>query len=125
VSSPTEAQPPPLTWVALDLLAALVVINAIFLALLRTGGPFIGLVLYAILLWRWQQRDYRAAAVGGLAGLAVHAVEVVTTGWSAYPALMALNLILPAVLVPVAWLAGQRARQEDDAKRGGNANANR
>jgi hypothetical protein len=69
----------------------------VFLALLRTGGPLIGLVLYAVLLRRWWQRDYRAAAVGGPAGLAVHVVEVVTMGWSAYPVLMALNLILPDV----------------------------
>jgi hypothetical protein len=107
---------PPLAWVALGLLAALVAINAVFLALLRMGGPFIGFVLYAVLLWRWRQRDYRAAVVGGLAGLVVHVVEVVTTGRSAYPALMALNLILPAVLTPVAWLAGQRAQQENGSK---------
>jgi hypothetical protein len=49
-------------------------------------------------------------------GLAVHVVEVATIGWSAYPALMALNLILPAVLTPVAWLAGQRAQQKDGSK---------
>jgi uncharacterized membrane protein len=115
----------PLAWVALGLLAALVATNLIFLALLRVSGPLIGFVLYAVLLWRWWQRDYRAAVVGGLVGLAVHVVEVATIGWSAYPALMALNLILPAVLAPVAWLAGQRARQEDDSKRGSNANANR
>lgn len=116
VSSPTEAQRPPLAWVALGLLAALVVTNAAFLALLQTGGPLIGLVLYAVLLWRWQQRDYRAAVVGGLAGLVVHVVEVVAMGWSTYPALMALNLILPAVLALVAWLADQRAQQEDGNK---------
>jgi hypothetical protein len=102
-----------LAWVALGLLAALVVTNAVFLALLKTGGPLIGLVLYVVLLWRWRQRDYRAAVVGGLAGLAVHVVEVIITGWSAYPALVALNLILPAVLALVAWLAGQRAPQGD------------
>jgi len=100
----------PLAWVALGLLAALVATNAIFLALLRAGGALIGLVFYAVLLWRWQQRDYRAVVVGGFAGLAVHVVEVVTMGWSACPVLMALNLILPAVLALVAWLAGQRAR---------------
>lgn len=100
----------PLAWVALGLLAALVATNLIFLALLRVSGPLIGFVLYAVLLWRWWQRDYRAAVVGGLVGLAVHMVEVITTGWSAYPALVALNLILPAVLTPVAWLAGQRAQ---------------
>ena len=55
-------------WVALGLLTALVVTNAVFLALLRMGGPFIGLVLYAVLLWRWRQRDYRAAVVEGLRG---------------------------------------------------------
>jgi hypothetical protein len=116
MSSPTEAQRPPLAWVALGLLAALVVTNAIFLVLLQTGGPLIGLVLYAVLLWRWKQRDYRATVVGGFVGLAVHVVEVVTMGWSVYPAFMALNLILPAVLAPMAWLAGQQAQQEDGSK---------
>ena len=108
----SRTEKPP-DWVALGLLTALVVTNAVFLVLLRMGGPFIGLVLYAVLLWRWRQRDYRAAVVGGLVGLAVHVVEVAIIGWSAYPALMAFNLILPAVLAPVAWLAGQRAQQED------------
>ena len=112
MSSPTEAQRPPLAWVALGLLAALAVTNAALLALLHTGGPLIGLVLYAVLLWRWRRRDYRAAVVGGLTGLAVHVVEVVSMGWSAYPALLALNLILPAVLAFVAWLADRRAEQE-------------
>jgi hypothetical protein len=49
--------------------------------------------------------------VGGILGLAVHVVEVVMMGWSTYPILMALNLILPALLVPVAWLAGRQAQQ--------------
>lgn len=116
MSSPTEAQRPPLAWIALGLLAALVVTNAIFLVLLQTGGPLIGLVLYAVLLWRWKQRDYQATVVGGVVGLAVHVVEVVTMGWSVYPAFIALNLILPAVLAPVAWLAGQQAQPEDGSK---------
>ena len=109
MSSPTEAQRPPLAWVALGLLAALVVTNAIFLALLQTGGPLIALVVYAVLLWRWWQRNDRVVMVGGLAGLAVHVVEVVSMGWSAYPALMTLNLLLPALLAPIAWRADQRA----------------
>jgi hypothetical protein len=116
VSSPAGAQRPPLVWVALGLLAALVATNAAFLALLQTGGPLIGLVLYAVLLWRWRQRDYQAAVVGGLAGLVVHAVEVITTGWSPYPALMGLNLILPAALTPTAWLARRGAQPGDGGK---------
>ena len=116
MSSPTGAQRPPLAWVALGLLAALVATNAAFLALLHTGGPIIGLVLYAVLLWRWLRRDYRAAVVGGLAGLAVHASEVTTTGWSACPALMALNLSLPAVLTLTAWLAKRGAQPKDGSK---------
>ncbi|RLC75536.1 MAG: hypothetical protein DRJ03_08905 [Chloroflexi bacterium] len=110
----SRAEMPPLTWVALGLLAALAATNALFLALLQTGGPFIGLVLYAVLLYRWQQRDYRAAVIGGLAGLAVHIVEVATVGWSDYPTLVTLNLILPAALAPVAWLVDRQARQADD-----------
>ena len=105
MSSPTEAQRPLSAWVALGLVAALVVTNATFLVLLQTGGPLMGLVLYAVLLWRWKQRDYRATVVGGSIGLAVHVVEAITMGWSAYPALMALNLILPALLAPVAWFS--------------------
>ena len=109
----SRTERPPLAWVTLGLLVALVATNAVFLALLQSGGPLIGLMLYAVLLWRWRQRDYRAATMGGLAGLAVHIVEGVATGWSAYPVLITLNLILPTVLAPVAWLAGQRAQQED------------
>jgi hypothetical protein len=100
----------PARWVALALLVALVATNAVFLALLRTGGPLIGLTCYAILLalvWRGRQRDYQTAAIAGLAGLLVHATEVVAVGWTAYPVLLALNLILPALLAPAAWLAGR------------------
>ena len=104
------------TWIALGLLAMLVVTNVAFLALLQTGGPLIGLVFYAVLLWRWRRRDYQAAVVGGLAGLPVHVAEVAIAGWPAYPVLMAPNLILPVVLAPIAWSAGQRARQEDSSK---------
>ncbi len=91
---------PPLAWAILGLLAALTATNAAFLALLQTGGPLIGLMLYAVLLWRWRQYDYQAAVV-----------EVVTTGRSPYPVFTALNLLLPAVLVPVAWLADWQGRQ--------------
>ena len=108
---PVKVQRQPLAWVGLGLLSALVVTNAAFLALLQTGGPLIGLVLYAVLLWRWRHCDDRAVVVGGLAGLAVHVAEVMTMGWSAYPVLMALNLILPAGLAGVAWSAGRRAEQ--------------
>ena len=103
-----------LAWVVVGLLATLVATNVVLAILLRTGGPLIGAVLYAVLLvlaWRGQPRCYRAAVVGGLVGLAVHVVEVAIVGWSAYPALMTLNLILPAVLAPLAWLTSQRGRK--------------
>ena len=97
-------------WVALRLLAALVATNAVLFILLRTGGPLIGLVFYSALLWRWKKRDFRAGVIGGIAGLAVHGVEIVSVGWSPYPFLMALNLILPALLAWAAWLAMRRAK---------------
>ena len=105
-----NARCPPLAWVALGLLVALVATNAVFLLLLRTGGPLIGLVFYVALLvivWRRRRPDWRPVMVGGLVGLAVHIVEVIVAGWTAYPLLVALNLILPAALVLVAWLAGR------------------
>ena len=101
---------PPLAWVAIGLLVALVTTNVVFLVLMHTGGPLIGLVFYLALLvavWRRRQPDYRPVVVGGLVGLAVHIVEVILVGWTTYPLLMALNLILPTVLVSAAWLAGR------------------
>jgi len=103
---------PPLAWIGSGLLVTLVMTNGVFLVLVQKGGPLIGLVLYAILLWRWRRRDDQAVVVGALAGLVVHLVEVITMGWSTYPVLMALNLILPAALTPVAWAIARRARQE-------------
>jgi hypothetical protein len=106
----------PLAWVGLGLLAALVATNATFLVLQRAGGPLIGMGFYGVLLvlaWRGWQRNRQTVMVGGLLGLAVHGVEVVALGWSAYPVLMALNLILPAALAGVAWAAGYRAQHMD------------
>ncbi len=94
-------------WVALGLITALVATNAVLFFFLQTGGPLIGLVLYLVLLWRWKKRDLQAGVIGGVVGLAVHLAEVVTLGWSTYPVLMALNLILPALLASSAWLAGR------------------
>jgi hypothetical protein len=105
-----NAKRPPLAWLALGLLVALVVTNAVFLLLLRTGGPLIGLAFYVALLvivWRRRRPDWRPVMVGGLVGVAVHIVEVVVAGWTAYPLLVALNMTLPAALVLVAWLAGR------------------
>ena len=92
------------------LLAALVVANIALLILLETGGPLIGLVFYLVLLslsLRARQRYHRLLMVGGLVGLGVHLVEVLTIGWSDYPGLMALNLALPAALGLLAWVAHQ------------------
>ena len=109
-----RAKKTPLAWVTLCLLVSLVATNVAFLILLRTGGPLIGIALYAILLvvaCRGQQRGNREAMIGGLVGLAVHVAEATTLGWTPYPALMALNIILPAVLASVAWLAGRSTRR--------------
>ena len=100
----------PLGWVILGLLAALVATNIALLVLLRTGGPLIGLGFYLILLvlaFRSEQRDHRLLMAGGLLGLAVHVVEVIVMGSSAYPLLLALNLVLPATLALSAWAAGR------------------
>jgi hypothetical protein len=104
----------PLDWVILGLLAALVATNIAFLILLRTGGPLIGLAFYLVLLaltFRPRQRDHRSVMVGGLVGLAVHVVEAATLGWSVYPVLMVLNLVLPAGLALVAWVADRGPRR--------------
>ena len=99
-----------LAWATLGILGALVVTNVTFLILVRTGGPLVGAAFYLALLvvvWRGRQPDYRPVVVGGLVGVVVHIVEVILVGWATYPLLIALNLILPAVLVPTAWLASR------------------
>jgi hypothetical protein len=109
-----SAKKTPLAWVALSLLAALVATNVAFLVLLRTGGPLIGIAFYAVLLavaCRGQQRGNRDVMVGSLVGLAVHVAEAAILGWTPYPALMALNIVLPAALASMAWLAGRSVRR--------------
>ena len=100
-----------LDWIALGLLGTLVTANALLLALHRTGGPAIGIVLYSVVLWRWLRGDYGAALIGGLMGMFVHVVEAVCTGWTRCPPLGALNLLLPTILVPLAWARGRKAQR--------------
>jgi hypothetical protein len=109
----------PLDRVMLGLLAALVVTNITFLILLRTGGPLIGLAFYLVLLahtLRSGQRDHRSLMVGGLVGLTVHLLEAATMGWSVYPMLMVLNLVLPAGLALAAWVEVRGPRRVADNK---------
>ena len=109
----SEPERAPLDWVVLGLLGALVVTNIALLLLLWTGGPLIGLGFYLVLLalsLRARPRDHRPALVGGLLGLAVHVVEVVIMGWSDYPLLVGLNLVLPAALAGSAWAADHGLR---------------
>ena len=98
----------PLEWIVLVLVAALVVTNLAFLILLWTVGPLIGLAFYLVLLvltFRRGRRDHRPVMVGGLVGLVVHGLEAAMVGWSVYPVLMVLNLVLPAGLALTAWMA--------------------
>jgi hypothetical protein len=100
-----------LDWFILGLLAALVATNVALLILVWTGGPLIGLGFYLVLLalnLRATRRDHRLAMVGGLLGFAVHVVEAATMGWSDYPALVVLNLALPAALALSAWAVDRR-----------------
>ena len=104
----------PLDWGILGLLASLVVANMTFLILQGTGGPLLGLVFYLVLFalaWRGRQRAHRSVVVGGFVGLVVHAVEVAAMGWSDYPVLVALNLVLPAMLALLAWSADRGPRR--------------
>jgi hypothetical protein len=107
-----------LMWVIPGLLTAAVGTNMALLVLLRAGGALIGIVFYLALLgvlWYRKAHGLRAVTVGGLAGFVVHVAEVVWMGWSDYPALMVLNLLLPALMVFFAWTAG---RQVESGHRG-------
>ena len=95
----------PAAWAALAALVALVAANGVLAAPSRTLGPLAGILLYSALIWRWLRRDYQAGIVGGGAGLVIHIIEVVGGGWTALPLLMALNLVLPALLGLMSWLA--------------------
>jgi hypothetical protein len=114
-----RAKKTPLAWATVGLLAAIVATNVAFLVLLRTSGPLIGIAFYAVLLvvvCSGQQHGNRAVTMGSLVGLVVHVAEATILGWTPYPALMVLNIVLPAVLACVAWLAGRQLSQENSGK---------
>ncbi len=101
-----------LTWAIRGLLAGLIATNLWYLALLRSGGPLVGVIFYGALLvlsFRPRQRHERAPMIGGAVGLAIHVAEVALAGWSAYPVLMVLNLVLAAGLLAMAWVAVRRS----------------
>jgi hypothetical protein len=107
-----------LDWAVLGLLAALVATNAAFLIVQRTGGPAIGTAFYLVLLiltWGQRKRDHRKVVLGGLVGLAVHAIEVIALDWPAQPLLLVLNLTLPVPLVAAAWVADRRPERAGDS----------
>ena len=109
----------PLEWVILGVLLALVATNITFLLLRRTAGPLIGVAFYLVLLvrtFRARQRDYRLAIVVGIVGLVAHLAEAAASGWSAYPALVMLNLVLPAILALSAWAAERRPPRAASSK---------
>jgi hypothetical protein len=95
---------PPLAWLALGLLIALVATNAVFVILSRKAGPLIGVVFYGMLVWRWYRHKYQDGFVGGGIGLVVHLLEVILAGWEDYSVLVALNIVLPALLILVSGL---------------------
>jgi hypothetical protein len=98
----------PLDGIIVAVLVALLLTNLALYVRMRTGGPLIGLAFYLVLLaisLRQGKASHRPVMVGGLLGLVVHVVEVVTMGWPVYRALMALNLLLPAGLALAAWAA--------------------
>lgn len=95
---------PPLTWVALGLLIALVATNVAFMIVSQKIGPLIGSVFYGVLIWRWCRHKYQDGIVGGGIGLVVHQLEVIFMGWEDYAVPLALNLILPVPLILVSGL---------------------
>lgn len=105
-----------LDWIVLGLLAALVVANALLLALRRAAGPLVGLLVYGGLLWRWERGDCWAAFVGSLIGMTVHVLRVGTIGFSQVALLDALNLFLPTVLAPLTWAKCQGERRDAQDK---------
>ena len=90
---------PALAWLALGLLIALVATNVVFMILSRKVGPLIGIMFYGVLVWRWYHHKYKDGLVGGGMGLVVHLLEVILAGWKDYAVLLALNMILPALLI--------------------------
>lgn len=101
-------------WAALAALSGLMAVNGALGLLLRTGGPLIGLACYGALLvvaWRSQGDSWHTLAIGSIVGLLLHVVEVIVWGWSEQAILMGLNLLLPAVLAILAWLAGRQRRR--------------
>ena len=95
---------PALAWLVPGLLIALVATNVVFMILSRKVGPLIGIMFYGVLVWRWYRHKYKDGLVGGGMGLVVHLLEVILAGWKDYAVLLALNMILPALLIMASGL---------------------
>ncbi len=104
-----------LTWAIRGLLATLIATNLWYLALLRSGGPLVGVAFYGVLLiLTFRQRYEHAAMVGGAIGLAIHVAEIALAGWSPYPVLMVLNLVLAMALLTAARVSVQRRTRRSE-----------
>jgi hypothetical protein len=110
--------------VSLSILIALVITNATWGATSGHSGPLIALSFYAVvafLCWRWSH--FQAGIIAGVAGVGIHAYELISWGLAELRALevalLFVNLILPIPLIYFSYKAYREIgkMKEDDLKR--------
>jgi hypothetical protein len=110
--------------VSLGILIALVITNATWGATSGHSGPLIALSFYAVvafLCWRWSH--FQAGIIAGVAGVSIHAYELISWGLAELRALevalLFVNLILPILLIYFSYKAYREIgkMKEDDLKR--------
>jgi len=98
-------------------LLALTTANAIWAATSAYHGPYIGLIMYALVTYLcWQKEDFRAGVISGTVGLGVHLYELIFMGVGAFtgvePGYLCINLALPIPLIYFSHKAHQEGKRQ-------------
>lgn len=96
--------------VPLSILIALVIANATWVATSDHSGPLIALSFYAVVAFLcWRRSHFQAGIIAGIAGVSIHAYELISWGLAELRALevalLFVNLILPIPLIYFSYRA--------------------
>ncbi len=97
--------------IALSILLVLIGVNAAWAVTSQYTGPVIGVVFYGIVGFLcWQKSHFQAGIVGGIVGLVIHVLELVSIGEINGTELgfFLVNLILPIPLIYFSYQASRK-----------------
>ncbi|KYK33903.1 MAG: hypothetical protein AYK18_04240 [Theionarchaea archaeon DG-70] len=94
--------------IAISILLVLIGVNAAWAVTSRYTGPVIGVVFYGIIGFLcWQKSHFQAGIIGGIIGLVIHVLELLSVGEinGAELGFFLVNLVLPIPLIYFSYQA--------------------